>query len=295
MRSGLQPLQHAGVVMEPCGYRIGDISVVVAGTDRMRPRGAFGPGHDAAVHLDAEEAQGGLRPAGAPVLECDTWAVFRQPRGGLSFLSHLPYLSQRELARIDLDPDGRSGRLLYRADLPGDPLEYPLDQLLAIDLLSRWGGLLLHAAAVMVDGRVAIVAGPSGEGKTTFARAASRLQGAAILTDERVVLRPRGDRWWAYGTEWVGEGNFANPASGPVAGIYLLDKSDRDAAMPLSPVRALAGLVRAHFPASWAGNAATQIADLERLAVATPCYRLQTALGGRAPDLVCSSLRELTC
>ena len=180
----------------------------------------------------------------------------------------------------------RTGTLLMRPGLTQDPLDYPLDQLLAIHLLHQRGGLLLHAACLMHQGRTFVVAGPSGAGKTTLARAAAALPGVTVLTDERVVVRRHEGRWFADGTPWMGEGLFAHPASGPLAGIFILDKSNVDHVEQLSPVRAMAALLGCHFPAAWHANAQDQLKPVEELIAAVPAYRLQTRLGGVAHRLV---------
>ena len=60
------------------------------------------------------------------------------------------------------------------------------------------GGVLLHAAAVRVDGRVHLAPGPSGAGKSTFAACAGE-----ALTDELAVVVPdAAGSWMVHGTPW---------------------------------------------------------------------------------------------
>jgi len=269
------------------GFRVGDLSVAVAGPGPFRDRGRFAPRDPPALRLRARYASEPLRPARAPVVECDTWAAFADG-DRISLLSHIQSLSPPELARVDLERGSREGSLLMRPGLPEDPLEYPLDQLLVIHLLHELGGLLLHAACLVQGGRAFVVAGPSGAGKTTISRAAASLPRVTVLTDERIVLRRDGGRWLAHGTPWAGEGRFADPGSAEVAGVFLLDKSDVDRVTPLSPVRAMAGLLRCHFPAGWTDDASAQLRGLEDLVAMVPCYRLQTRRGGNAHRLATS-------
>jgi hypothetical protein len=146
-----------------------------------------------------------------------------------------------------------------------------------------------------VNGRAVVVAGPSGEGKTTLACAASVLPGVTVLTDERVALRRAGRRWIADGTPWPGQGRFARAASAPVAGVFVLHKSDRVEASSLTPIRALAGLVRCHFPAGWIGGEAAQLEPLEALVRDVPCFRLRTRLGGDAHLVVVDFAATTRC
>jgi Ser/Thr protein kinase RdoA (MazF antagonist) len=53
----------------------------------------------------------------------------------------------------------------------------------------RAGGRLVHAAALAVDGRVILIAGPKGSGKTTLLVHALGLAGACFVANDRVVVR----------------------------------------------------------------------------------------------------------
>lgn len=79
--------------------------------------------------------------------------------------------------------------------LPGDRdparmVHGPIAQLVARDL-SALGALLLHASAVRVDGGVALLTGPPGVGKTTFAR-----HDPARAFAGNAVCARRGDHGW---------------------------------------------------------------------------------------------------
>jgi hypothetical protein len=77
------------------------------------------------------------------------------------------------------------------------------------------GGVLLHAAAVEVDGRAHLLPGPSGAGKSTLAKLAG-----SVITDELAAVFPgssveppvvHGTPWWR-----------SSGGSAPLAGIYRL-------------------------------------------------------------------------
>jgi hypothetical protein len=58
------------------------------------------------------------------------------------------------------------------------------------------GVTCLHASAVAVDGRVIILAGMAGAGKSTAAAAFAQ-QGFPVLSDDIVALHEQGDQFWA--------------------------------------------------------------------------------------------------
>jgi len=95
------------------------------------------------------------------------------------------------------------------------PLEFPLDELLMINLLARGRGVEVHGCGVIDwNGSAYLFAGQSEAGKSTSARLWDR-EGATVLGDDRVVLRLREGRVWVYGTPWHGDEEFASPASAP--------------------------------------------------------------------------------
>jgi hypothetical protein len=62
-----------------------------------------------------------------------------------------------------------------------------LDQVLPL-ILAAQGHLVLHASAVLLDGRVLLLAGDTGAGKSTLAARLS-VAGASVLADDGVLLR----------------------------------------------------------------------------------------------------------
>jgi hypothetical protein len=130
-----------------------------------------------------------------------------------------------------------------------------LRHLLVGALLER-GGLLLHAAAVRVAGRVHLVAGPSGAGKTTACRHAPN--GVEILGDEQTALVPHDGSVWAWGTPIVGElARPGRPGGGPVKSVDLIAHAAANQRTRLGPrevMRRLLG-VTVYYPRDPAMNA----------------------------------------
>jgi hypothetical protein len=151
------------------------------------------------------------------------------------------------------DPDLARGVVTFDARFvaegaPLEPLAYPLDELLVIHLLARGRGLEVHGCGVVDrDGRAYLCAGPSGAGKSTIARLWRRA-GAQVLSDDRVIVRRHGDRFWIYGTPWHGEMRAASPAGAPLARILHLARGARHEIVPLTPAGAAARLLACSFP-----------------------------------------------
>jgi hypothetical protein len=117
-------------------------------------------------------------------------------------------------------------------------MRYPLDQILMTYLLSQSGGVLLHSAGVLCNGRLWLLAGKSGAGKSTSAALLREVCGVELVSDDRIIVR-KIDGWYvAYGTPWPGEAKIAANRTAPLAGILFLDKSPHNRIDDISAVDA---------------------------------------------------------
>lgn len=117
---------------------------------------------------------------------------------------------------------------------------YSIDAVLRIVhtlLLARRGGLLLHSASAVRNGKAFLFAGVSGAGKTTISRLAPA--DATLLTDEISYVRRRDDGYIAFGTPFTGEmAKLGENISAPVAMLYLLAQGSENRIDPVAPVEA---------------------------------------------------------
>ena len=193
------------------------------------------------------------QPAGDMLFDSGgTWRLYRE-RGDFvfSFVSTALGTSPYRLARFDAS--FTRGTISFNgACIPNSaallPLEFPLDELMMINLLARGRGVEVHGCGVIDrDGRAYLFAGQSEAGKSTSARLWHG-EGATVLSDDRVVLRLREDRVWMYGTPWHGEEQFACPASAPLTRIFFLDHGRENAVRPAGGAGAAARLFTCCFP-----------------------------------------------
>ena len=93
--------------------------------------------------------------------------------------------------------------------------------------LVEFEGLLLHASAVVLDGRAYLFSGHSCAGKSTHTRLWQREFGshAQVINDDKPALRRIDGRWIAYGTPWCGKDGINLNQQAPLAGICFLKKA----------------------------------------------------------------------
>ena len=136
-------------------------------------------------------------------------------------------------------------------------------------LCARSGGLLLHAAGVIRDGRGHVFFGRSGSGKSTTARL-SRAAGCTVLSDDLVILRKVEGVFRVFGVPFRGTAMEIprTRADAPLAGLYALVKAPQHALVPLDRPHAVAALTRSVpfvMAAPLSGNAVIAFcADLAR-------------------------------
>jgi len=156
------------------------------------------------------------------------------------------------------------------------PLEYPLDELLMIHLLSQGRGVEIHGCGLLdAAGRGYVFAGQSGAGKSTMARLWVNQPGVTLLSDERVVLRTDRDRITIHGTPWHGDAMLVSPLSGELAGVFFLHHSAIHAVVPTGGSRAAAQLLACSFmPFHSAAAVDRTTRAMEQVIGGVPCHDL---------------------
>ena len=104
-------------------------------------------------------------------------------------------------------------------------------------VLAPQGGLLLHSASAIRNGKAFLFAGVSGAGKTTISRLAP--PDATLLTDEISYVRKFDAGYTAFGTPFTGElAKLGENVSAPIAALYLLAQGPENRIDPVAPAEA---------------------------------------------------------
>lgn len=217
------------------------------------------------------------------------WRLFRDDGGyriecSSAELGDGPY----KIARFD--SSFTRGEILMRADvLPRElnPLDYPLDELLMVNLLGRNRGVELHSCGVIdAEGRGHLFVGMSGAGKSTTAHlweGSSR----GIVSDDRVIVREQDGAMWMYGTPWHGEAELSLATRVPLVDVYLLVQAPSNEIRPLPAAGAVARLFGCSFPPFYdAASVDYTLGFLERLAATVPVRELHFTRDRSVVDLV---------
>lgn len=99
--------------------------------------------------------------------------------------------------------------------------------------LMRFDALMMHTSAVTLNDYAYLFTAPSGVGKSTHARLWQALFNAAIINDDKPVLRRIDGRFYAFGTPWSGKDWINLNASALVRSICYISRADVNAIRPM--------------------------------------------------------------
>ena len=231
---------------------------------------------EAIARLDPDPADEAQAPVSIELVETPPWtsddpALFPQWEPAVQRWSGGRLLCSHRSFTAEIDPFSGRVRLHRREERA-----YPLETVIRTTMMARLpllGGLPLHAAGVVVEGRGVAFFGPSGAGKTTVASTSP----FPVLSDELVAVAP-GRPFDLVRSGFWGEGP-ASGRTGPAPLSLLVDLS-KGAALRLTRLRPAeaAGRVLASVPVPLApplwSRALAVVAALVR---ELPVYRMEWA------------------
>ena len=142
--------------------------------------------------------------------------------------------------------------------------------------LLRFGGMMLHSSAVVLDGKAYLFTAPCGTGKSTHTRLwLENFPAAFILNDDKPALRLEDGKFYAYGTPWSGKTTQNRNVRVELGGIRVLHRGKDNTIEPYTGRGALHNIleqtVRPRDPALM-GNL---LELLDKLLQAVPVWKLE--------------------
>lgn len=146
-----------------------------------------------------------------------------------------PYLWHEDKPDIVIQSDWRNLQK-QQPHLCDEDCEYLSSGASFYKQLLYYDGMMLHASAVVVEGKAYLFSAPCGTGKSTHTKLWLSLFGerAYILNDDKPALRLIDGIWYAFGTPWSGKDDCSVNIGAPVAGICLLHQAEENAITPFS-------------------------------------------------------------
>ena len=155
--------------------------------------------------------------------------------------------------------------------------------------------LLMHASAVVSDGKAYLFLGRSGTGKSTHSRLwLQAIPGTTLLNDDHPIIRidPQGNAI-AYGSPWSGKTACYHNQRAPIGSIVRIKRATVNGIKRLAPVEAYASLLTSSGGMAWQ----KQLADskdrtLQQIIARTPCHTLECLPDEAAAQLCAATVRK---
>lgn len=178
-------------------------------------------------------------------------------------------------------------------DLSREDWEYVLTcQEFYLQLLDHQG-MMVHASAVVLDGKAYLFSADSGTGKSTHTQLwLKRFPQAYILNDDKPAVRLEQGELFAYGTPWSGKTDWNVNRRVPLGGLVFLQRSPENWVRPASGSRMVNSLLKQTIRRLDAPRMAKMLKMADVLLKNTKVLELGCNISLDAVDTVCGALLE---
>lgn len=203
------------------------------------------PGDSGGYEFELERVDALPAPEGNWLVICPSYRVYEQDGVRARYTGSVG--TTWETAYLRTVQRGRFHKIqLLRDQVPGRVgLHTVLGALNAEHLVVRSGGVILHAACIVHEGRAVLFTAPSETGKSTQAELWRRNRGAAIVNGDRIAIRMEEGKPVACGIPFAGSSDYCGNVTAPLGAIVYLGQAARTSIEPLRGFRA--------FRAVWEG------------------------------------------
>ena len=205
---------------------------------------------------------------------------------GRTQLQAQPYLMQETQAKPDIIIKADRQTLKeQQPHLSEDECEYISTGWSFYRQLLGFDGMLLHASAVMMDGKAYLFSAPSGTGKSTHTALWCRVFGedrAKILNDDKPALRLEDGAFYAYGTPWSGKTDQNINVRVPVAGICILGRGEENTIRPYKGRQAIHDILEQTIRPQDQNLTENLLELLDRLLQTVPVWKMECNMDPQA-------------
>lgn len=153
--------------------------------------------------------------------------------------------------------------------------------------------LLIHSAAIAVDGKGYLFTAPSGTGKTTHIKLWKKKfgDGAIIVNGDKPLVSITPDEIRVWGTPWDGKEHWSTNMSVPVAGICQIGRGVENTISRVSPTEAVSPLfTQTYLPNTQEGMQRTMQLLME-VAARVPFWKLKCNMADEAADVSYAAMK----
>lgn len=151
----------------------------------------------------------------------------------------------------------------------------------------KFGAMLVHSAAISVDGKGYMFSALSGTGKTTHINLWLKKFGdrARVINGDKPIIREVSGEFRVFGTPWCGKEGINENISAPIEGICLLSRGKENKIEKIGSAEAISSLMEQTSRPSGAESMIELLNLIEKLLGKVPIYRLFCNMEPEAADV----------
>ena len=160
--------------------------------------------------------------------------------------------------------------------------------------LPNYGGVMLHASAVAVDGYAYLFSAPCGMGKSTHTKMWQKLLGeerAVIINDDKPVIRKIDGTYHVFGTPFSGKHDISVNGDFPLKGICYICRGEENRIEKLKTEDAVTPFLNQTVKALAADVYDKMLDIVDDLITSTPCYLLHCRADVEAAETAYNAMK----
>jgi len=157
-----------------------------------------------------------------------------------------------------------------------------------------YDAMLMHCAAVAVDGEAYLFTAASGTGKTTHINLWRKKFGDRFLVvnGDKPILRMRKGKFFACGTPWRGKENYGHNVVAPVKAVCILERGEKNEIEKIAPHEAISTMLTQTLRTSDMREMEKSLVLIDKLLNSVPFYRLRCNMEPEAADVSYNGMQE---
>ena len=150
-----------------------------------------------------------------------------------------------------------------------------------------YNAMLMHCAAIAVDGQAYLFTAASGTGKTTHISLWRKKFGsrAVVINGDKPILRLIDDKFYVCGTPWRGKENMGENMIAPVKGICILERDSINHIEKIDPAAAIPTVITQTLRTNDIAEMDKMLTLADKLLTRVPFYRLGCNMQSEAADV----------
>ena len=157
-----------------------------------------------------------------------------------------------------------------------------------------YGGIMLHASAVAVDGCAYLFSAPCGMGKSTHTQMWQKLLGedrAVIINDDKPVIRKIDGVYRAFGTPFSGKYDISINKGFPLKGICYVCRGEENRIEKMKPEDAVTPFLNQTMKPKNMEEYDKMLDIIEDIINSTPCYFMHCRADVEAAEISYNAMR----